>query len=50
MLLSKIQGSSSLSTFHAEYVDLSKSMRDLVLTETLVIEVVKALGQDNNRI
>ena len=50
MCISKLQCSSSLSTFHAEYVALLQSMRDLVSMKTLVREVVKAVGQDNKRL
>ena len=52
MLVSKLQGSSSLCNFHAEYVALSQSMsmRNLVPMETLVSEFVKAAGQDTKRI
>ena len=50
MLLSNLQGSSSLSTFHVEYVALLQSMRNLVSTKTLVSEVVKAVGPDTKRL
>ena len=50
MLVSKLQVSSSLCNFHAEYVALSQYMRDLVPMETLVSEVVKALGQNTKRL
>ena len=52
MLVSKLQGSSSLCNFHAEYVALSQSMsmRDLVHMEILVSEVVKALGKDTKKL
>ena len=48
MLVYKLQGSSFLATFHVGYVALSQPMRDLVPMETLVIEVVKVVGQDTN--
>ena len=52
MLVSKLQVSSSLCNFHAEYVALSQSMsmRNLVPTETLVSEFLKAVGKDTKRL
>ena len=50
MLVPKLQGSSSLSTFHAKYVYLSQTMRDLVYMKTVVNEVVNAVGQDTKRL
>ena len=50
MLVSNLQGSSSLSTFHVEYVALLQSMRDMVPMKTLVSEVVKAVGPDTKRL
>ena len=50
MWLYKLQGVIYLSTFHVEYVALSQSTRDLVPNKILVIEVVKAVGQDSRRL
>ena len=50
MWVSKLQGSSYLSTFHAEYVSLSQSSRDLVPMKTLISEVVKAICKYTKRI
>ena len=50
MLVSKLQGSSSLCNLHAGYAALSQSMRDLVHMETPVSEVVKEVEQDTKRL
>ena len=50
MLVSKLQGSSSLCNFHAEYVALSQSIRDLVPMETLVNEVEISVEHDTKRL
>ena len=50
MLVSKLQSSSSLYNFHAEYVSLLHYIRDLVTMKTLVSEVVKVVGQDTKRL
>ena len=46
MWVSKLQGEISLSTFHAEYVALSQSTRDLIIIKKLVSEVVKEVVHD----
>ena len=50
MLVSKLQGSSSLYTFHARYVALSQSISDLVPMKTPVSEFVKLVRPDTNTI
>ena len=50
MLVYKLQSSSYLSTFHAEYVALLQSTRHLIPMETLVSEVVKEAEQDTKRL
>ena len=50
MWVSKLQSEIVLYNFHAEYVVLSQSIRDLVPMKTLAGEVAKTVGQDPKRI
>ena len=50
MRVSKLKTEVVLSTLHAEYVDLSRSMRYFLPLKTLLMDVIKVLGLDPDKL